>query len=648
MKPSVIDRFLVTGLACAISAACGCLVLLWPGAFDTSGQMAMISIASLLAATCVASLIPHAIMRVFPRAGGRRDSALLASVGMPAAVDARMDNRLLAASSVFCGVCILATFGTMHLAGMAADEISRRLLLHRWAWLAIAFFLQTVAMLPAAAALMVAFIASAAIRGGGGTDPYASGTRNWTAGLGGGMLLLALIWRCGMDLRASAAAIGVLLPAAGAFILARKHLSIRPPRPPTEIAGQSPPPRRWSVWPMFTAAALFGGFQCRIAADVLGAGLDLQVAWIGVTLVIMTRALAREDHHPAPPAVCVPALGLAAGAPLQTALALTVLWLDAKFHAPLVLLAALAQVPLCSLAAIIISKQRRSFAAGGANASSYLARAAMGLSLGALIILVAGSLWAARLAVIVAVLAVAASAAWSAINRTQRWNEQIAWAVLAACLLLTASSSAVIAFVRSAGAVGPVTVDGWFTVGRDGWIMGERNLPQQAAVSAAQAEFLTMIPQASWLVVNPGQTVHGRGFDGVTVSSLRADHHQAWRLFNVETLAGYQRRTSGGGSLLMIRTQASADNVAPALAAARTLLEVTGSGYMAFDVNENGIDLLAIGPMDQSPQIEAPARLLPLSALQDFENIAPISLHSPSCLYKQRITADALRKWRDR
>ncbi len=669
MKPSVIDRFFVSALACVLSASCACLVLAWMHVFETSGEASSISIASLLLSTAFASVVGPRLVRLFSMRFSRRSPGadLLAKTGFPLAVDPRMDNRVLAVSSMFCGLCVLVTPTIISQVGTLVDFVAPGMLWPSWLWIAFSLTIQSVAMLPSAIALLVAFVASSAIRGGGGTDPFASGTRNWTAGLGAGLLTVSAIWRLGLDLASAASALGAGLIVMGVWILTRRRLTTRPPRPPTEIPGQSHPPRLGSVCVLFLVAAIVAGLQCRIMADALGADLGWQIAWMGISLVVFAWAMSREDHRPPVPSAAPHVLGLLAACALQMAIAISPLWLGSGFAIPLVTLSALAQLPMCHLAAGIVSRQRRVFAAGGQKAGAYLSRAAFGWAVGILALLAAGHLWPARLAVVLAFVLIAAVATWNAINRSTKWHVQVAWAAMSAALLLSSSMSGALAIASATKATGPFAIGASLSVASphssDARIMGAPALGEDPEISLVVRRALAS--GASWWIVDAtnrgveldptGQRVlehwnmHARtampAYDGALLAPIRADHPRAWRFFNITTIGDCYSLTRPPGSVMMIRTQASRDNIAPALSCARTLREVTGSGYMVFRVDDSKIDLLAIGPMDAQPPIETTARVLGLDVLDDLPQAVVVSLRAPYRMQMNKLSADEFDNW---
>lgn len=159
----------------------------------------------------------------------------------------------------------------------------------------------------------------------------------------------------------------------------------------------------------------------------------------------------------------------------------------------------------------------------------------------------------------------------------------------------------------------------------------------------------------------------GDRFDGVFLAPLPADHPQAWRVYNEQTLRRSCRladmtisewsarqqqyirvRTSG---LVVLRTQAAAGEVRKALQVARTFLRAVGSGWAVAAIRPTGVDLLLLGPEDalagRSPQSDDldPSVLpmiretihwqpdvfcVPIEELwADWGDVAPIRLSNP-------------------
>ena len=101
----------------------------------------------------------------------------------------------------------------------------------------------------------------------------------------------------------------------------------------------------------------------------------------------------------------------------------------------------------------------------------------------------------------------------------------------------------------------------------------------------------------------------GRGrFDGIYISSVPADHADAWRVYNHSTLSRARARLiitrdiegKRIRSCMLLRVQARAENFASALAVAKTFGEVMGSGMMVIASSNNSmntsVDILLAGP----------------------------------------------------
>jgi hypothetical protein len=143
-------------------------------------------------------------------------------------------------------------------------------------------------------------------------------------------------------------------------------------------------------------------------------------------------------------------------------------------------------------------------------------------------------------------------------------------------------------------------------------------------------EMLDPGPHRDWIT---GATI-GRGrFDGILLSSIPADHPEAWRAYNLRTLRRAVEQLlvdapSGKVRPLLIRTTVRSGRMGPALALAETFRQAVGSGWMAAQFYDDRADILLAGPVGPhlpTPQPGEGVFVIRLDALLDAVGpVAPI------------------------
>ena len=92
-------------------------------------------------------------------------------------------------------------------------------------------------------------------------------------------------------------------------------------------------------------------------------------------------------------------------------------------------------------------------------------------------------------------------------------------------------------------------------------------------------------------------------YDGILLAPLPADHPQAWRCYNEQTMRRCKRlvemRNPDGTiayGVVVLRTQVAPDRVRKALSVARTFHKAVRSGWAMVALQRSGVDMLLIGP----------------------------------------------------
>ena len=131
-------------------------------------------------------------------------------------------------------------------------------------------------------------------------------------------------------------------------------------------------------------------------------------------------------------------------------------------------------------------------------------------------------------------------------------------------------------------------------------------------------------------------------FDGIYLGGLRADHPEAWCMYNREALGQCLRRLGSGG-LLVVRTACGARGLGELLAVAETFRRVAGGGCAAGVESGDGVALLLVarrGPSRTTDNLlellaaaaaDMPVVVFPLRRLFSLRpGVDPISVSAPS------------------
>ena len=604
--------------------------------------------------------------------------------------DALAAVRLLGIAAVFAALCGLASTLAI-LAGRAIVLwLSRWTLWTPFAWTVLKIAVQAVAMLPIALAICVVFHLGALIRGGSGRDPYAAAFRVWLWSLAAGLLVFGAAWLAGANLVGLAAVCGVALLAAAAGLLVRREQSVGAQRRQRQIENRPGLRIRLSVAFSFAILALICAIQARMLTDIVGLDIGWCACCAALSVGLLAAMMRQVDRRPRPPARthgAGAAMGVVAAAVMQSALGL-ILTAGGGASGLWAALAVAAQVPLAACGAIVLSRQRRLFAGMGGRPRAYLACVCAGSAAGLLAYVAIG--WASLSAIWLLGLATAllASAAIVGIAAATEVSGQVGWAACGAALAGALAAGAVVSIERAGGTAGNA-VGAWLTTVSDagsppgplGFLPSWRLRARRSiGVSNAVEGVLAARSGAWWLVVGsvrdlpaempprvvavasspdpsadgldrpkgwealhglwePSASVDffrpasadGRTFDGIFLAPMPADQPQAWRCYNDAAIERCASRLNPGG-VMMLRTQARADRLSSALAAAATFHSVVGSSWVVVDLGDDDIDLMMVGPAARvaRPAPQAGLYVVPSDKLLSVPaEIGPIRISSP-------------------
>lgn len=708
MKPAQLDRLIVIGIGGALVAWTACLTILWGLAFDSSGASMLVTMAATMLAIALAAPLPGRAARVIQAfLVWRRPQDVLGiklafGAGMGTMLDeARAKVRMVCMSSVAAVACGLVSTAAILVGWALADALAGSFLWDPPAWWAVKFAVQLAGMLPMGFALSVAFLAGAILRSAG-PDTYAPVCREWIWATAAGLGAFGACWWAGANLFAVSLVTAFGLLAGGVAILLRRKPTIRPRRAAQPVERPSAT-LFLGVGSGFAVLTLAMLVQVRLLGDLGGFGMPVRAGWAAASFAMVAAFLSREDGRSRPLGrgqSIGSAIGVAAGLLMQGSLAVTCVasWPGGAVCG---VLAVGAQVPLSALSAVVISRQRRLFAKGGGRARHYLAAAAGGACLAFLAYLAVCSVRGAWVAILTVVIAMFAGSAVWAIRRAKQRPGVLQWAAWSTVLMLSAMGAvgaSLRGFAESVGAVTPgvwlSSVSGWegqaqarqdgclppVSAWRSGtitktalrimscrpgrwWIVGatggeipSSRIPHTVHWSAAFPD-PAAIPRAVWDDIRPGR--HGgdffhairtgrEGFDGVYLCSLPADHPDAWRCYNDQSLRRCMETVRGG--VFLLRTQADRRNIGAALAVAKTFHEILGTGWAAAELGEGRLDLLLVaGPGDlreHLPRSEG-AFVVPIERLWlDWDEIPLIRLVSvPSDWEKGHPRAKQFQEW---
>ncbi len=665
-----------------MAAWAGSFFCLWSWALDSSGGSTLVTLAAMMFALAASASSPVGLSRIahwigvwlgFGNVGALE---LLAREHRPAGkagvgVVARAVNMTVM-FAVFCGVVsTIAVYG----GAVAAHRLRRHMLWTPLGWTAVKLVVQFVGMLPMAIGIAAVAHGFSVLRRSFGRDPYGALCRDWLWAMAVGMGLFGLLWWWGMHMLILATLMVMLLVAAMLVMSRRGRIPISRTSPVLE-----PGPQRrgkTAIPTAFAVLTLILLVQWRLLGDIVNLGFGVRICCTAASLALLSIFIRRTDRKSRPPGQAQElgcAIGAVAVAIMQVALAIAC-YQGRNVQIVCGVFAVACQLPLMAMAAVILSRRRRLFAAGGGRFGAYVSRASAGVGIGVLIYIIVCSLPAVYIAVLAAVLVI-----WvnrrirDTIRRQKRANERM-WA--AAVLLLMGAITGVLTIsVHDAKlAVGPATPGFWLSaVRREGtsgdsreqagclpilrtwrseritqaiakimsdpadreeqrdhrgrwWVVAgdRRDLPKILNPRVHQVTSVpdpAAVPPGIWgdILVRGSERdflqaaqAHNNSekFDVVFLAPLRADHNQAWRCYNYQTLVRCMNRVHRGGrvdpndpsygrehpsGIIILRTQAAENDLAAALAVARTFHSAVGPSWAVVELHEGMIDMLLVGP----------------------------------------------------
>jgi len=660
MKRLISDKSLLRYTTSAQVVWIGCIVMLWAWAFDASAQGMLLTVtATLLAVGEVAAAagpLARAARWGLCQAGlstGQTMSALLD--GQTESIEGRPLMRLFSAASLAAMAGSLGSMAAVFLSTKLTALLSRHFLWTPAAWAVAKFAVQWVGMLPAAGGAMALLSAAALVRHGRSAEPVAAGCRQWLMATASGVTIFAGAWWFGADLLvltmiccAVMAIMAVISWWGGRNMKSFPLRPISPARPSRDLVRK--------VMLTFAGLGLVLAIQMRLESEMFGVNIVGRWLWVAGSLAILSWQIGRAGRGDLRVSAREPA-GAAVGAVAviggQTALAAlsvvdgVVLWFSALSFVFL-------QFPLLMLAGRLISSQGRAWTSGDRAGERYIAATAAGGGLGLAFYLMWGVwplVWLAPAGGVVIVVIVALVKT----KRSGRLGNCLQWlacgAVLTSAVALTIGSpvwqlggishgiwlSMLGEAAPSAGAwrqegslpyvrtwrselvsdamkevlMGDVPAGEYERRPRRGrwWVITTSDLDKPAApglYTASSAPDPTALPgwvrQDTLLLGSEGNyfsaTQIGYGvFDGLLLAPLPADHPDAWRCYNEQTLRRCVRRIHPRGAVLL-RTQASEDHLDDLMAVAATFTHVVGPSWAVAEFHDGMVDLLLAGPRE--------------------------------------------------
>ncbi len=665
VKASQWDRLTVIAIAGSLTIWAACLVVFWSLPFGAWGGSLVLGGAAAAAALGLSARLPgwlvrsfHGLQEKLHLAGGSMDELASGAVAGASREDVRGSLRLLALAAVLASIGGAISSAAVLLADPAVGSLSGRLHWTGWSWPGLHGAVQLVSMLPMAVGATLTFLAAALLRAGRGHDAYADLARDWIWGLAGGLGVFALARGMGMNLVGLAMAMGVVLLALAGALLVRQDFSgrtgrlIKPIETPTEL-------RRLAMETTFAALAMGLMIQLRVLSDVGGVGLAGRGLWLAGSLGLLAWFLGKADAKGRLPGRrqgvgCQ--IGLVSGLTIQ--LALAALCGISKTHLlTLWYLPVVGQIPLAALAAQLICRERMLFVNAGGRPRGYLSAAGFGIAAGLLaylLLTVESSVLV--LLPLLGVLIVAAGFLQMVVSVRHR-TDLTRWSVVGLAVVVPLGLWVGLARWDLHRRLGRIAPGRWMTrTGLDlahaGRGIGQQPLWRSEGVSL---QVRRLVGQGRWWIVafdlsevhqslpyyiqpvagapdvgavgpGPWQVRLGGGahsdwidgvsmgmgrFDGILLSSIPADHPEAWRVYNLRTLQRAAGQllvdpASGRSRPLLIRTSIDGGQMGPVLSLAETFRAAVGSGWMAAQFYDDRADILLAGPVDASLPVPQP------------------------------------------
>ncbi len=696
------DTLTVRCITAAQVAWLACLAMLWAWAFDASGEgMLLTMTAMLLAGATVAAasgLLARWARWALTQAGlsqGETLSMVLGESRRRAGVEGQALVRLFVAAALAAVAGSVLAMAAVFLSVKLTGVLTRHFLWTPVAWVALKVIIQWAGFLPAAGGAMAVFAAAGLIRRDSSSDPMADALGRWLRAIAAGLAIFAAAWALGADLLIFAMACGGVIAAAAGLVWWCGKAAMMESVEPNQAL---PSGGRRNLLATFAGLSLVLVIQVRLGGEMFGVGMVGRCLWVVGSLSMLAVMIARADRKDGPTeahesmGVVIGVVAVVGG---QMALA-TVALVD---HGLLAfgLLAWLAlQAPVVMLSARLISHQRRAWVASGGGGQGYISIASAGAAAGIVLQLVGGLSplgWLIPTIALVWVI-VAAAACAAKTDRPDAQTQWIAWALV----LLGATVLSVAAPMHQ---LGPARRGTWLSMVGEGpptvrLFRPRGSLPyartwRGEGVTAAMAEVLAgeeerYARRGRWWVVSTsdrdvpdvlgiyparsspdpmalpssvrrrtllqgsegnylaaGQIGHGV-FDGLLLAPLPADHPDAWRCYNVRTIRRCIGRVHPDG-VILLRTQASAEDVGDLMAVAATFTEAVGPSWAVVEFGDGVIDMLLVGPREIGGE-EAIARpsgsetvyVFPAELFQDGRtHIKPLRVLNPPGLLQGRV-----------
>jgi len=652
------DRRIVVVSIAALVAWAGAIMMLWAFVLDASGVATALTLVAMFLAIAAAARWSGWVLRQSAGLVTWLSEPLGQAVELiahPGVSRKRLTGRTLqllhaAAAGAAVGGGLLSLV-LVFLAMPIVDWTIRRFGWTPLSWAGMQLALQFVMLLPLGFAASGLFGISAIVRRSRRQDRLALVSVDCLLGIAVGLMLFVAAWWLEVNMLALAGAMAALLLAtAWAATMEGRPTSAR------MLAAIAKPTSPIGARVMLTFAGLSFvlAVQFRLLSDLMRLGTPGKAAWAAISLAMLAWAMRRvsgRGHITKVAASAGGVIGALFAVAMQMAFAFICLSLGPRGMVAGIM-AALLQWPLIMLGGEFVVRHRRKFVDLGGSNSGFLSLAMAGAGMGMLIHLASGmSMLRFLPAGLVVAIGLAATIA-GLIRLAGIWR-RVVWSVSALIIL-------VCAMVGVEAAAGSLTGQ-WQThsgvwlrtlihIDDEEMLEFEGALPttrtwRSEAVSEAMHEILAgpgkyrskrrgrwwvvagssrdwpttkgvyaaaSVPDPSPLsrdqmsgLLLPGSEgvyllaakVGQEQFDGVLLAPLPADHPNAWRCYNTQTLQRcYGRLVAEGDGIMMLRTQVASENLADAYGVVKTFIECVGPSWVVAEWGEGEIDLLVAGP----------------------------------------------------
>ena len=525
-------------------------------------------------------------------------------------------------------------------------------------WAGLQLALQFVMLLPLGFAASALFGISAVVRRSSRQDRLALVNVDCLLGIAAGLMLFVAAWwlEVSVLILAGALAAALLLVAWSAATEGRPT-SARMPAPVVKPAGQIGA----RVALTFAGLSLVLAIQFRLLSDLMRLGTPGKAAWAAGSLALLawtTGRVSGRGHVTKVAASAGGVLGALFAVAMQMAMAFICLSLGPRAIVAGIM-AALLQLPLAMLAGEFVVRHRRKFVDLGGSNLGFLELAMAGAGAGLLIHLASGmSMFQSLPAGIVVSIGLAATLAGlirlSGVWRRVVWGTSSLVVLGAAFVGVEAAASgldgrwqahsgvwlrtlihvddsemlefegalptartwrseavseAMHDILAGPGEYGSQRRGRWWVVAgssRD-WpttkgVYAAASVPDPSPLSRDQMSGL-LLPGSEGVYLLAAK-VGQEQFDGVLLAPLPADHPNAWRCYNAQTLQRcYRRLVKGGDGIMMLRTQVASENLTDAYDVVKTFIDCVGPSWVIAAWGEGEIDLLVAGPRTRRKRV---------------------------------------------